>query len=200
MSLLRGFREEFSELNTIIQNTEDRLLTYFQENPFSKGVSRGVDSAGLMLGLSGVGYGMLQCQYGEELPSKGREQLSVAWCHGAAGILLSRSILRENGVNDPGLHTDILNALETTVKHGLGNNRSFCHGDFGQLENIENGAAWKDPHTQNYYTGFAHGTSGIAAALSRFNKVFDSQSLKKIISQCLAFEKQLYIASEKNWG
>nr|MDH3162033.1 hypothetical protein [Bacillus licheniformis] len=25
-------------------------------------------------------------------------------------------------------------------------------------------AAWKDPHTQNYYTGFAHGTSGIAAA------------------------------------
>ncbi|MDI5789327.1 hypothetical protein PO124_15510 [Bacillus licheniformis] len=39
-----------------------------------------------------------------------------------------------NGVNDPGLHTDILNALETTVKHGLGNNRSFCHGDFGQLE------------------------------------------------------------------
>ncbi|MDI5789328.1 hypothetical protein PO124_15515 [Bacillus licheniformis] len=27
-----------------------------------------MDSAGLMLGLSGVGYGMLQCQYGEELP------------------------------------------------------------------------------------------------------------------------------------
>nr|MDH3152864.1 lanthionine synthetase LanC family protein [Bacillus licheniformis] len=59
LEILRGFREEFSELNTIIQNTEDRLLTYFQENPFSKGVSRGVDSAGLMLGLSGVGYGML---------------------------------------------------------------------------------------------------------------------------------------------
>nr|MDH3152865.1 lanthionine synthetase LanC family protein [Bacillus licheniformis]MDH3162034.1 lanthionine synthetase LanC family protein [Bacillus licheniformis] len=30
--------------------------------------------------------------------------------------------------------------------------------------------------------------------------MFDSQSLKKIISQCLAFEKRLYIASEKNWG
>ncbi|MDE1458183.1 type 2 lanthipeptide synthetase LanM family protein [Bacillus licheniformis] len=76
-----------------------------------------------------------------------------------------------------------------------------CAGHLLQHKtNIENGAAWKDPHTQNYYTGFAHGTSGIAAALSRFNKVFDSQSLKKIISQCLAFEKQLYIASEKNWG
>lgn len=73
-----------------------------------------------------------------------------------------------------------------------------CAGHLLQHKtNIENGAAWKDPHTQNYYTGFAHGTSGIAAALSRFNKVFDSQSLKKIISQCLAFEKQLYIASEK---
>lgn len=80
-----------------------------------------------------------------------------------------------------------------------------CAGHLLQHKtNIENGAAWKDPHTQNYYTGFAHGTSGIAAALSRFNKVFDSQSLKKsfrnawhLKSSCTSLPKKLGIKRKR---
>lgn len=80
-----------------------------------------------------------------------------------------------------------------------------CAGHLLQHKtNIENGAAWKDPHTQNYYTGFAHGTSGIAAPLSRFNKVFDSQSLKKsfrnawhLKSDCTSLPKKLGIKRKR---
>ncbi len=64
----------------------------------------------------------------------GREGASIAWCHGAPGVLLSRLRLRENGYNDDLLEQEIHTALDTTLKQGLGNNRSYCHGDFGQLE------------------------------------------------------------------
>ncbi|QWU16001.1 type 2 lantibiotic biosynthesis protein LanM [Paenibacillus sophorae] len=70
--------------------------------------------------------------------SIGRDQLSVAWCHGAPGILLSRHILQESGYHDNDLESEIDAGLETTIKLGLDNNRSFCHGDFGQLEILSN--------------------------------------------------------------
>ncbi|GIN51001.1 bacteriocin formation protein [Bacillus paralicheniformis] len=64
----------------------------------------------------------------------GRDTSSYAWCHGAPGILLSRLRLKENGWTDPLLDREIEVALETTLHKGFGNNRSYCHGDFGQLE------------------------------------------------------------------
>ncbi|MEK3674575.1 type 2 lanthipeptide synthetase LanM family protein [Paenibacillus sp. FSL R10-2771] len=70
--------------------------------------------------------------------SIGRDQLSVAWCHGAPGILLSRHILRESGYHDAMLESEIEAGIETTLRLGLDNNRSFCHGDFGQLEILRN--------------------------------------------------------------
>ncbi|MED3981254.1 type 2 lanthipeptide synthetase LanM family protein [Priestia megaterium] len=63
-----------------------------------------------------------------------REKSSFAWCHGAPGILLSRIRLKENGYKDEYLEQEIEDSLETTLTRGFGNNRSYCHGDFGQLE------------------------------------------------------------------
>lgn len=47
---------------------------------------------------------------------------------------MSRLRLKENGWTDPLLDREIEVALETTLHKGFGNNRSYCHGDFGQLE------------------------------------------------------------------
>lgn len=64
----------------------------------------------------------------------GRDNLSVAWCHGAPGILLGRLILKQSGYEDEWLDREIEIALKTTVEQGFGNNRSLCHGDFGQID------------------------------------------------------------------
>ncbi|MDN4495530.1 type 2 lanthipeptide synthetase LanM family protein [Ureibacillus aquaedulcis] len=64
----------------------------------------------------------------------GKENAVIAWCHGAPGILLSRLKLKENGYIDEMIDTEIEIALDTTLREGFGNNRSYCHGDYGQLE------------------------------------------------------------------
>ncbi|MFQ6396083.1 type 2 lanthipeptide synthetase LanM family protein [Nocardia sp. KC 131] len=58
---------------------------------------------------------------------------SIAWCHGAAGIGLTRlHILRHH--DGARIRADLDAALETTLRGGFGNGHSLCHGDFGSLE------------------------------------------------------------------
>ncbi|GEM29016.1 lanthionine synthetase [Nocardia neocaledoniensis NBRC 108232] len=58
---------------------------------------------------------------------------TIAWCHGAVGIGLTRlHILRHCA--DDGVESDMVAALETTLRSGFGNGNSLCHGDFGSLE------------------------------------------------------------------
>lgn len=58
---------------------------------------------------------------------------SIAWCHGAAGIGLTRlHILRH--YDSAQIRADLDAALETTLRGGFGNGHSLCHGDFGSLE------------------------------------------------------------------
>ncbi len=64
----------------------------------------------------------------------GRDGFSVAWCHGAPGILLSRLMLKHFGYEDSQIDEEIEIALQTTIKYGFGNNRTLCHGDFGQID------------------------------------------------------------------
>jgi type 2 lantibiotic biosynthesis protein LanM len=73
-------------------------------------------------------------------PESGAEQGSgetpsyaVAWCHGAAGIGLSR-LLCQRLVNDSLFDAEIETALRTTMRSGFGNNHCLCHGDLGNLE------------------------------------------------------------------
>lgn len=62
---------------------------------------------------------------------------SVAWCHGASGILLNRSLLLKYGYeNKEDIMTDIKYALETVIEHGFGFNYILCHGDTGNLSSI----------------------------------------------------------------
>ena len=60
-------------------------------------------------------------------------KFATAWCHGAAGIGLSRLALLQRA-EDPALHQDLDAAVRTTRTTGFGLNHSLCHGDLGNLE------------------------------------------------------------------
>ncbi|MFY1697374.1 MULTISPECIES: type 2 lanthipeptide synthetase LanM family protein [unclassified Solwaraspora] len=56
------------------------------------------------------------------------------WCHGGAGIGLSRLlILRDHRQGDSGLIAEADAALSLVAAKGFGLNHSVCHGDFGAL-------------------------------------------------------------------
>lgn len=58
---------------------------------------------------------------------------SWGWCHGSAGILLSRLELYRNGYRDSFLMDEINNLYETTIKKSFGSNLTFCHGDLSNF-------------------------------------------------------------------
>jgi type 2 lantibiotic biosynthesis protein LanM len=62
-----------------------------------------------------------------------RGTFPVLWCHGAAGIGLSRVDLIET-LDQPELHDDLSIALRTVAGAGPGTNLSLCHGDLGNLD------------------------------------------------------------------
>ncbi len=72
----------------------------------------------------------------DHLQSEGQRSnpsFGVAWCHGAAGIGLSRlSMLPAHDATT--LRAEIETALRTTRRRGFGFNHSLCHGDMGNLE------------------------------------------------------------------
>jgi type 2 lantibiotic biosynthesis protein LanM len=71
----------------------------------------------------------------------------TAWCHGAAGIGLSRLLLPQG--DDPMLRAEIDAALQTTQREGFGLNHSLCHGDLGNLELLfQAGIKLSDQHWQ----------------------------------------------------
>ena len=57
----------------------------------------------------------------------------VAWCHGAAGIGLSRlCMLSESDAE--ATQREIAVAVEATLSSGFGDNHCLCHGDLGNLD------------------------------------------------------------------
>jgi type 2 lantibiotic biosynthesis protein LanM len=58
---------------------------------------------------------------------------SISWCHGAAGIGLSRLRMMRH-LDSPELLRDLRVAAETTLRQGFGVNHCLCHGDLGNLE------------------------------------------------------------------
>ena len=65
--------------------------------------------------------------------------IPVAWCHGASGILLNRLCLKKMDIplsskRKQKIEVDIFNAIETCLKYGLGRSHCLCHGDFGNIE------------------------------------------------------------------
>jgi lantibiotic modifying enzyme len=67
------------------------------------------------------------------------ERAMCAWCHGAAGIGLSR-LGALPLLDDPALRGEIAVAVEATLAQGLGFNHSLCHGDLGCLDFLHSAA------------------------------------------------------------
>lgn len=61
---------------------------------------------------------------------------TVAWCHGAAGILLSRSKVNVilNGRYSDLIENDIKVAVNTILREGILGNNCLCHGNLGNTE------------------------------------------------------------------
>jgi lantibiotic modifying enzyme len=57
----------------------------------------------------------------------------TAWCHGAPGIGLARS-LSLPWMDDAISRCEVDVALETTLAHGFGGGHCLCHGDLGNLD------------------------------------------------------------------
>lgn len=62
------------------------------------------------------------------------EALPCAWCHGAAGIVLSRLLLKQSGYQDHLIDKEIEVGLETLINEGFGRDHSLCHGDLGNID------------------------------------------------------------------
>lgn len=73
-----------------------------------------------------------------------KDSYSNGWCHGAPGILLSSCNLLKYGYKDSHIEEELNTALETTIKYGFGNNPTYCHGDLGNLEIINEFAKFKN--------------------------------------------------------
>lgn len=59
---------------------------------------------------------------------------AVAWCHGAAGVVLSRLELYQAGYRDAFLHHEIKIGLQKMLRDGFSGVMNLCHGDLGNLD------------------------------------------------------------------
>jgi type 2 lantibiotic biosynthesis protein LanM len=62
-----------------------------------------------------------------------RQSCMVAWCHGAAGVALSRLEMLAY-MDDVAIREEIDIALKTTIAEGLNKNHSLCHGSLGNVD------------------------------------------------------------------
>jgi type 2 lantibiotic biosynthesis protein LanM len=62
-----------------------------------------------------------------------RNSSMTAWCSGAPGIGLGRLSISGNAL-DFIMYKEIKTAIETTIKHGFGDNHCLCHGDLGNID------------------------------------------------------------------
>jgi lantibiotic modifying enzyme len=68
-----------------------------------------------------------------------RPGFMAMWCHGAAGIGLSRLDLLAD-LDGPEIRGEIAAAIDTTLRSGFGSSHCLCHGDLGDLELIRRAA------------------------------------------------------------
>lgn len=67
------------------------------------------------------------------LSNHDESKFSATWCHGSAGIGISR-ILYSKYMNDSKFKEEIEDAISTTLNEGMGISHSLCHGDLGNSE------------------------------------------------------------------
>jgi len=79
-----------------------------------------------------------------DLRKSDQMQFMIAWCHGAAGIGLSRL-----SQPDAIARSEVETAVRTTLADGLGRNHSLCHGDLGNLDFLQIAANFLPDHEVN---------------------------------------------------
>lgn len=67
-----------------------------------------------------------------EMSSHQTQHVSRYWCHGSAGILLNRVLLRKHGFHDSNFKEEMNIAIDETKK-GIQLNTTLCHGALGNL-------------------------------------------------------------------
>ncbi len=70
---------------------------------------------------------------GQPTDESGQPQFMTAWCHGAPGIGLARAKMLVH-LDEPRIRSDLMKAVDHTMRAGFGLNHSLCHGDLGNLE------------------------------------------------------------------
>lgn len=75
--------------------------------------------------------------------SRDKKQIGNGWCHGAPGILLSKSILKENGYIDSQIDKELEETMNATIQYSFGCTLGYCHGDVGNLDIILKAARQK---------------------------------------------------------
>lgn len=121
---------------------------------------------------------------------------TCGWCHGEAGILLSKIQLKKLGYQDSLIDDEIYTAIENIKKNGLKNDISLCHGAFGNMSILKDAAILLDNidlynesvatidllvdfilsliktelFKEKEYNGFMVGLSGIAYELLRLER------------------------------
>ncbi|WP_338778484.1 type 2 lanthipeptide synthetase LanM family protein [Metabacillus sp. FJAT-52054] len=106
-------------------------------------------------------------EHGNWYSSPEKTRMSIGWCHGAPGILLSRLLLKRSGYTDDQIDSEIVTALSTTLSNGFGHNPSYCHGDLGNLSIVQLAAeTFGDQQLQSQ-------------ALSTFQQIFDQVLSKR---------------------
>jgi lantibiotic modifying enzyme len=101
-------------------------------------------------------------RFDAETPAESRAATyPTTWCHGAAGIAMSRMRVRRLTVGEkiPGeLTADLDAALDTVQTDGFGRNHSLCHGDFGNLDVLLQAA---DSYGDGEWPGLARDTAAL---------------------------------------
>lgn len=98
-----------------------------------KGGEKFLDLVKNLVRYENMHFNKESCNWGHIDPNDNvtKENTAIQWCHGAAGIGLSR--IKINGFID--VSNDIERALKTTITMGLyKENDSICHGNFGNID------------------------------------------------------------------
>jgi len=87
----------------------------------------------------------------------GKDMDSVAWCHGAPGILLSRLALSETASeldkNDRSIiKRDISNAVNKIINDGKRAEKCLCHGEMGNVKILKTKAVYQKDRKISVYT------------------------------------------------
>lgn len=154
-------------------------------------------SIGAFEGLGGCIYGL--------------NQLAELWEDGSLRKAVNQSLEKLIARIPDAEESDVIGGLAGTLGIFLsvyetnGNLRALEGAErcaekiINEAEHFGDGIAWRSTVTNHPYTGFAHGTSGIAAMLGRLYAITGRRSLHKAIQQTLTFDRQNYVESEKNW-